>query len=116
MHGSIQYAPDCDKTEVRGTIYDSDLTTELADVRLRVCIEGEYWCADLKTPIGRIGPGHYDATLGAEGPRQGSWWVVIVDASGRELSERVRFQTDTGTCTSGGTGRQVVTIDFKKNY
>lgn len=89
----------------------------MAGVQLRVCVEGEYWCAPLITPTNpNLGDGYYDAVLGAEGPRDGKWWVGVVDSNGRPLSERVHFQTDTKDCESGGSGHQSVIIDFKRNY
>jgi hypothetical protein len=87
-------------------------------VWLKVCIEGEYWCAPLITPTDPTqgGVGYYDATLGAEGPRAGNWWVAVTDYDGNLISEKVYFQTDTRNCEPDGDGRQWVIIDFKKNY
>jgi hypothetical protein len=84
---------------------------------LKVCVEGEYWCGDLYT--GRDpekGEGYYAATLDPEEPKAGNWWVAVVDAQGRALSQAVLFQTNTHDCDPGGTGRQWVIIDFKRNY
>ena len=89
---------------------------QLPGVLLKVCVEGEFWCATLQTGQDpNKGAGYYIAILGPEGPRAGNWWVAVVDAQGRALSEAVRFQTDTHNCDPDGTGRQWVIIDFKRN-
>jgi hypothetical protein len=117
MKGPIEYQPDCDVTTLDGTVWDVGSASQVPGVLLKVCIEGEYWCEDVRTgQYPDKGSGYYAATLGYEGPRAGSWWIAVVDEQGRALSERVNFQTDTHDCDPGGSGRQWVIIDFKKNY
>jgi hypothetical protein len=117
MKGPIEYEPDCDRTSLEGTVWDVGSGSQAPGVPLKVCVEGEYWCATLRTGQDRNkGAGYFIGILGAEGPRAGSWWVTVVDEQGRALSERVNFQTDTGACNPGGSGRQLVIIDFKKNF
>lgn len=103
---------------VEGTVWASDLTNQVAGVRLRVCIAGEYWCDDrwqtgLTTPYDRNkGAGYYRVDLwGAR--KDGSWFVEVVAANGNPLSERVPFQTTAG---SGENDCQWVIIHFRKNY
>jgi len=104
-------------TTLEGTVWDVEPPSQLAGVFLKVCVEGEYWCATLLTPKDPSkGDGYYHATLGAEGPRAGSWWVAVVDFGGNPLSDRIPFQTDTHDCEPGGSGRQWVIIDFQRNY
>ena len=117
MKGPIEYSADCPMTSLEGTVWDVGSANQEAWVLLKVCIEGEYWCATLRTGQNPDkGPGYFIAILGADGPRAGNWWVAVVDEQGRALSERVNFQTDTGDCNPGGSGRQLVIIDFKKNF
>ena len=104
-------------TTLEGTVWDIEPPNQLGRVFLKVCIEGESWCATLQTGQDpNKGNGYYIAILGYEGPRAGSWWIAVVDAQGKALSERVSFQTDTRDCDPDGTGRQWVIIDFKRNY
>ena len=117
LDGSIEYAPDCDETSLDGTVWDVGSSIQMPGVLLKVCVEGEYWCATLRTGQDpNKGSGYYIAILGYEGPRDGSWWVAVVDEQGKALSERVSFQTDTRDCDPDGNGRQWVIIDFKRNY
>jgi hypothetical protein len=118
VYSSIEYLPDCEMTTLEGTVWDIEPPRQLADIWLKVCVEGEYWCATLVTPTNpdKGGDGYYQAILGAEGPRAGSWWVAVVDFSGNPISERVSFQTDTHNCEFDGNGRQWVIIDFQRNY
>jgi len=89
----------------------------MRNVLLKVCVEGEFWCETLGTGEDTTkGDGYFSAILGPEGPRAGNWWVAVVDAQGRALSQAVLFQTDTLDCDPDGTGRQWVIIDFKRNY
>ena len=104
-------------TTLEGTVWDVDPSKQLGEVLLRVCVEGEYWCGPLRTGQDPTkGAGYYLAILDPDEPKAGHWWVVVVDAQGRPLSQAVRFQTDTQNCDPEGTGRQWVIIDFKRNY
>ena len=104
-------------TYLEGTVWDVESAAQSPGVLLRICVEGEYWCEDVRTGQDpNKGAGYYTGVLGAEGPRDGSWWVAVVDEQGRTLSERVRFQTDTHDCDPTGNGRQWVIINFKRNY
>jgi len=103
-------------TTLDGTVWDVDPAKQLGGVRLKVCVEGEYWCGDMRTGQDATkGQGYYAGSLWPE-PKAGNWWVAVVDAQGRALSEAVLFQTDTHSCHPDGTGRQWVIIDFKRNY
>ncbi len=44
------------------------------------------------------------------------WNVWVVDGSGRQVSPTVNVVTDTKSCAPTGTGHQVATITFIKNY
>jgi hypothetical protein len=102
---------------LEGTVWDIDPADQVKGVLLKVCVAGEFWCATVQT--GRDankGDGYYSAILGSEGPREGTWWVAVVDAQGRALSQAVLFETDTGDCDPDGVGRQTVIIDFHRNY
>ena len=113
----MEYWPDCAMTSLEGTVWDVDLSDQLSGVLLKVCVEGEFWCATLRTGQDpKKGDGYYIAILGDEGRRAGNWWVAVVDAEGRALSEAVRFTTNTEDCNPDGFGRQWVIIDFRKNY
>jgi hypothetical protein len=113
----VEYWPDCAMTSLEGTVWDADLSEQLDGVLLKVCVEGEFWCATLRTGEDPTkGDGYYIAIFDDEGPRKGNWWVAVVDAEGRALSEAVRFSTDTKNCDPDGFGRQWVIIDFRKNY
>ncbi|HJX37009.1 MAG TPA: hypothetical protein VJ714_00285 [Anaerolineae bacterium] len=104
-------------TTLEGTVWDVDPSKQLGEVLLRVCVEGEYWCGPLRTGQDPTkGAGYYLAILDPDEPKAGHWWVAVVDAQGRPLSQAVRFQTDTQNCDPEGTGRQWVIIDFKRNY
>jgi hypothetical protein len=117
LRSPIEYLPDCAMTYLEGTVWDVDSATQSPGVPLKVCVEGEFWCGPMRTGQDPDkGAGYYIGVLGADGPRAGSWWVAVVDEQGRELSERVRFQTDTRDCDPTGNGRQWVIIDFKRNY
>jgi hypothetical protein len=113
----VEYWPDCALTSLEGTVWAADLSEQLEEVLLKVCVEGEYWCDTLQTGENpKKGDGYYSAVLGDEGPRAGNWWIAVVDAQGRALSQAVRFTTDTADCNPEGGGRQWVIIDFRKNY
>jgi hypothetical protein len=117
LYKPIEYLPDCATTTLEGTVWDRDPPNQLGGVLLKVCIEGEYWCGPLQTGQDKTkGAGYYSGDLGQEGPRAGNWWVAVVDAEGKPLSQAVRFSTDTRDCEPGGTGHQWVIIDFKRNY
>jgi len=104
-------------TALEGTVWDINPANQVRGVLLKVCVEGEFWCATVQTGQDPDkGAGYYDAILGAEGPRAGNWWVAVVDAQGRALSQAVLFQTNTQDCDPDGTGRQWVNIDFRRNY
>jgi hypothetical protein len=101
---------------LEGTVWDINPANQKGGVLLKVCVEGEFWCATLVTGQDpNKGVGYYGGVLGPEGPRAGNWWVAVVDAQGRALSQAVLFQTDTHDCDPDGTGRQWVIIDFKRN-
>ncbi len=113
----VEYWPDCAMTSLEGTVWDVEPSKQLAGVLLKVCVEGEYWCAPLRTGQDpKKGAGYYAGILGDEAPRAGNWWVAVVDEQGRALSQAVRFTTDTHDCRPDGTGRQRVIIDFRRNY
>lgn len=117
LAAAVEYWPDCALTSLEGTVWDVDLSEQLGGVLLKVCVEGEFWCATLQTGEDpKKGAGYYMAVLGEEGPRAGNWWVAVVDAQGRALSQAVRFTTDTEDCDPDGVGRQWVIIDFRRNY
>jgi hypothetical protein len=116
LYAPVEYLPDCAATTLEGTVWDLEPPNQLGGIRLKVCDEGEYWCGDLYTgPDADKGEGYYGAQLWPE-PKEGHWWVAVVDAQGRALSEAVIFQTDTHDCDPDGTGRQWVIIDFQRNY
>ena len=103
-------------TTLEGTVWDIEPPNQLGGVFLKVCVEGEYWCGPLQTGQDATkGQGYYNGPLWPE-PKAGNWWVAVVDAQGRALSEAVLFQTDTRDCDPDGNGRQWVIIDFKRNY
>ena len=117
MYGSIEYLPDCDLTGLEGTVWGVSLPDQLPGILLKVCVEGEFWCATLRTGQNpNEGAGYFSGILGPEGPRAANWWIAIVDAQERALSQAVRFQTNTHYCHAGGIGQQWVIIDFKRNY
>lgn len=117
MYAPVEYLPDCTLTMLEGTVWDIDAANQVRGVLLKVCVEGEFWCATRVTGEDPDkGGGYYSAILGAEGPRAGNWWVAAVDAQGKALSEAVLFHTDTLSCDPDGTGRQWVIIDFQRNY
>jgi hypothetical protein len=104
-------------TTIEGTVWGLNPGEQLGGVLLKVCVEGEFWCGRLETGLDPDkGAGYYSGILDPDGPKAGRWWVAVVDAQGRPLSQAVMFQTDTRDCEPGGTGRQWVIIDFKKNY
>ena len=99
-------------------MWDVGGTAQLKGARVKVCIADESWCSDTKvTPSdpGRA-DGYFEFTLGAQGPREGDWYAVVVDANDRPVSEIARFKTDTADCTPKGSGRQRVIIDFLREY
>jgi hypothetical protein len=103
------------ETALEGTIWDSDLTQQVAGVYLKVCIAGEWWCDERgwATPYY---PGQSDGEYLVhlwDAPKEGSWFVQVVDANGNALSEAVFFET---TLSSAPGDCQWVTIDFKKNH
>jgi len=117
LFAPVEYLPDCAVTTLEGTVWDIDAGAQMRNVLLKVCVEGEFWCETLGTGEDTTkGDGYFSAILGPEGPRAGNWWVAVVDAQGRALSQAVLFQTDTLDCDPDGTGRQWVIIDFKRNY
>jgi hypothetical protein len=117
LYAPVEYLPDCTMTTLEGTVWDREPPEQMGGVFLKVCVEGEYWCGTVQTGQDETkGAGYYQAVLGAEGPRAGNWWVAVVDAQGKALSQAVRFQTDTQDCDPDGTGRQWVIIDFRRNY
>lgn len=113
----IEYEPNCALTFLEGTVWDVDGAAQFKGANLKVCIADESWCETIVTPAdpGR-GDGYFVAILGAQGPRAGSWFAVIVDANNRPVSEIARFETDTADCTPKGSGRQRVIIDFLRKY
>jgi hypothetical protein len=98
-------------------VWDLEPPDQQGGILLKVCIEGEYWCGDLRTGEDSTkGAGYYVGTLDPTEPKAGNWWVAVVDFQGRPLSPAVRFQTDTQDCEPEGTGHQWVIIGFKRNY
>ncbi|MCJ7621543.1 MAG: hypothetical protein MUP64_15135, partial [Anaerolineae bacterium] len=111
------YLPDCAMTILEGTVWDLEPPKQLGGVLLKVCVEGEFWCGPLQTGQDPTkGAGYYIGVLDPEGPKAGNWWVAVVDAQGRALSQTVLFETDTEDCDPDGTGRQWIIIDFQRNY
>jgi hypothetical protein len=111
----IEYQPNCGITFIEGTVWGPGGTTQRRDARVKVWTAG--WEITRVTPTDEAkGDGYYDVTLGAQGPRAGSWFVAVVDASGNPLSEVVPFDTDTVDCEPTGAGHQWVIVDFLANY
>ena len=111
----IEYLPNCGLTFVEGTVWEPDGVTQRSEVHVKVWTAGWEETRLTPTDAGK-GDGYYDAILSAEGPRQGQWFVAVVDESGNPLSEVVPFDTNTVDCEPAGTGHQWVIVDFKANY
>jgi hypothetical protein len=117
LYSPVEYLPDCAMTTLEGTVWGLNPPDQLGGVLLKVCVEGEFWCGPLQTGQDPTkGAGYYSGVLDPDGPKAGNWWVAVVDAQGRPLSQAVLFQTDTEDCDPDGTGHQWVIIDFKRNY
>lgn len=111
----IEYLPNCGLTFIEGTVWNPDGVTQRSDVRVKVWTAGWEVIRVTPTDAGK-GPGYYDVILSTEGPREGNWFVAVVDANGNPLSDTVSFDTNTTNCEPGGTGHQWVIVDFKANY
>jgi tetratricopeptide (TPR) repeat protein len=110
-----EYLPNCGLTFIEGTVWNHDGATQRAGARVKVWTTG--WEVTRVTPTdpGK-GSGYYDAILSVQGPREGTWYVAVVDANGNPLSETVTATTNTVDCGPNGTGKQWVIIDFRANY
>jgi len=111
----IQHLPNCGLTFIEGTVWDSDEVTQRSEVRVKVWTAGWEVTRVTPTDVGK-GSGYYDVILSTQGPREGNWFVAVVDDDGNPLSEAVSFDTNTVDCEPGGTGHQWVIVDFKANY
>lgn len=110
-----EYLPNCGLTFVEGTVWNADGVTQTGGARVKVWTEG--WEVTRVTPTDPAkGAGYYDAIFSVQEPREGNWFVVVVDGNGNPLSEVVPFDTNTVDCEPDGTGRQWVIIDFKATY
>jgi hypothetical protein len=85
----------------------------MSGVKVKVWTSG--WEVIRETPTDPGRPGYYDVILAPGGPREGAWFVAVVDDSGNLISEVVEVQTDLEDCTPSGNGRQWITVDFKHN-
>jgi len=106
--------PNCGLTQIKGTVKDEQ-GRPLNGVTVRVWWDGAGPDQVYSLPSGtdpRQPAGYWDVVL-APYPKEGKWYVAVVDReTGAYLSEVVTVYTDTRDCKPGGTGRQVVIIDF----
>lgn len=107
------FLPNCQLTQIKGTIRDARTNATLNGVTVRVWWDGAPDNAVYSLPSGSDptkGGGEWDVVLDGF-PKPGTWYVQVVNrTTGAPLSQRVTVQTDAENC--GTTGRQVVIQDF----
>lgn len=108
------YLPNCGLTMVRGMI-KTETGQPLNGVTVRVWWDGAGPEQVYSRPSGTDPTkpnGYWDVVL-ASGPKVGKWYVTVVDReTGAPLSETITVNTDVGPCEPGGSGKQVVIVDF----
>jgi tetratricopeptide (TPR) repeat protein len=104
--------PQCAFTKVEGWVFNADGATQRSGVRVKV-----WWSGGEVTYVtpseGGMGPGYYAHTISYQGPREGQWFVAVVDVNGKTLSETVPFDTNTADCRPRGVGHQWVKVNFR---
>lgn len=111
------YQPNCRQTFLEGTVYKTDNTPVVKGVRVRMWTTGyEHTTVTGEDPD--KASGYYFQNISVSGPREGDWFVAVVDEAGNPISDTVSFHTDGSyeNCQPGGTGRQLVIVDFKARY
>lgn len=107
------YLPNCDLTQIKGTIRDARTNATLNGVTVRVWWDGAPDNEVYSLPSGTDptkGGGEWDVVLDGY-PKAGRWYIQVVNReTGAPLSQRVTVETDNINCAT--TGRQVVIQDF----
>lgn len=108
------YLPNCGVTMVKGTV-KTQTGQPLNGVTVRVWWDGAGPQQAYSRPSGTDPTqpnGYWDVVLDS-GPKVGKWYVTVVDRdTGAPLSETITVNTDVGPCQPGGSGKQVVIVDF----
>lgn len=111
------YHPNCGQTFLEGTVYNTDDTPAAKGIRVKMWTTNyEHITVTGEDP--NKASGYYWQCICADGPREGDWFVAVVDEAGNPISDTVSFHTDGDykNCQPGGTGRQVVWVNFKARY
>ena len=107
------YFPNCGLTSIKGYVRDAS-GNGMANYQVRVGVVGGDWYA--RPNPATQGDGFWDAILDGQA-KAGRWYCYVVDPnSGAALSPRIEVETDIRDCSPGGSGRQVVQVDFQRNY
>lgn len=110
------FRPNCALTQVFGQV-QTENGTPLNGIPVRVWWDGARDDQVYSLPSGEDPTkpaGYWDVVLDNK-PKQGRWYAQIIDRqTGKELSPKVTFETDTTDCRIGGSGHQVVEINFTR--
>lgn len=110
----VRWEPNCGGTQVKGTVRDA-AGNPLPGVTVRVLLFG----IQHGNPPVTNDQGFYEFNrFGTSDPLlEIDYTVAIIDpATGALLSNEVYVRTDRNDCQPGGTGHQVATIDFRRNW
>ena len=110
----VRWEPNCGGTQVKGTVRDAN-GNPLAGVTVRVLLFG----IQHGDPLTTSEQGFYEFNrFGTSDPLlEIDYTVAIIDpATGQLLSNEVYVRTDRNDCEPGGSGHQVATIDFQRNW
>ena len=111
------YQPNCGQTFLEGTVYNADNTIAAKGIKVRMWTSG-YENIEVTGKDTTKASGYYWQGIWPYGPREGDWFVAIVDEAGNLLSDTVSFHTDGSyeNCDPGESGRQWVVVNFKARY
>lgn len=109
------YLPNCGYTFLEGIIWNADGTVAAKGILVKVW---NPWGWEIVETTGR----HPDKATGAyivifdDKPKEGSWFVAVVDGAGNLISPTVAFETNEVDCQPTGSGKQWVRVDFVRNF
>jgi hypothetical protein len=109
------YQSNCGLTFLEGTIWNADSTVAAKGVRVKVWNPWGWETVETTGKDPSKATGYYSVIFDSK-PKEGSWFVAVVDSAGNLISPTVAFETTAGPCASGSGGKQWVIVDFQRNY
>ena len=108
------YQPNCGLTFLEGTIWTTDGNVVGKGVRVKVWNPWGWEVIETTGKDPAKATGAYTVIFDNK-PKEGSWFVAVVDSTGNPISPTVAFETTSAPCAPGTDGKQWVIVDFVRN-